>query len=505
MNTEGGHLDAAAADTLSGRLRRHAERQGDVIALEDVAGRIAYRDLVRLVAGVARRLREAGVTPEACVGLTVRDEIDHLLTVLALLELGARQVVLASHAPATARLDLASRVGVTHVVGDIDSDRIAGASFIDVGALSVRASDDRPPAWSPTRPDAGALLLTGSGTTGRVKLLCFTQRDLAAQASHPPVDPRGGRLLQMASAEHNNAKRMRLYALHAGGTCVLRSGASLTAHGLCAALRPTWLELATVHAVALVAACRVEGRLPESTNVRVGGSRVPESLRRAIVEHATPRLHVSYGATEVGAVGVAAPSMHDTPDCVGRPMPGVEVEVRDEHGRPAAPGEPGDVRIRAPGMARTYVGDPEATARHFRDGWFVPGDVGSWTADGRLCIHGRRDDMMIMNGMNIHPFEVKRALEAHPQVAAAAAFPLASDVHGEIPVAAVELGPGATATAAALVAWARERLGARAPRRVFVVDAFPRNAAGKVLRNALAQALGVHVPPRAAGLPEDAR
>ena len=110
-----------------------------------------------------------------------------------------------------------------------------------------------------------------------------------------------------------------------------------------------------------------------------------------------------------------------------------------------------------------------------------------------------------MNGMNIHPFEVKRALEAHPQVAAAAAFPLASDVHGEIPVAAVELGPGATATAAALVAWARERLGARAPRRVFVVDAFPRNAAGKVLRNALAQALGVHVPPRAAGLPEDAR
>lgn len=138
-------------------------------------------------------------------------------------------------------------------------------------------------------------------------------------------------------------------------------------------------------------------------------------------------------------------------------------------------------------MASAYVGDPEATARHFRDGWFLPGDLASLDERGILSIHGRMDDMMILNGINIFPVEIERALESHPAVACAVAFAVASDIHGQIPAAAVELRGGGAVSAAELVAWARARLGTRAPRRIEIVAALPRNPQGKVPRREAAR------------------
>jgi acyl-coenzyme A synthetase/AMP-(fatty) acid ligase len=103
-----------------------------------------------------------------------------------------------------------------------------------------------------------------------------------------------------------------------------------------------------------------------------------------------------------------------------------------------------------------------------------------------LHVHGRIDDMMIMNGINIFPTEIERVLEAHPAVEAAAAFPIASRVHGQIPIAAVELRAGCTCTPAELLGHARDQLGLRAPRRVEILAALPRNAQGKVVRREIA-------------------
>lgn len=98
--------------------------------------------------------------------------------------------------------------------------------------------------------------------------------------------------------------------------------------------------------------------------------------------------------------------------------------------------------------------------------------------------------MMILNGISIFPAEIERVLESHPAVASAAALPLASAVHGQIPVATVELHPGMSCDAGELLVWARAALGVRAPRRVVVVAALPRNAQGKVVGRELALRFG---------------
>jgi len=142
----------------------------------------------------------------------------------------------------------------------------------------------------------------------------------------------------------------------------------------------------------------------------------------------------------------------------------------------------------ASGMATGYVDNPSQTAQRFRDGWFYPGDVGTLRGDGQLIVQGRRDDMIVLNGLNIFPAEIERVLERHPSVAEAAALPLPSTVHGQIPVAAVVLRAGESVTAAELRRFCHQHLGLRTPRRVLVLDQLPKNSQGKTMKRDLANA-----------------
>ena len=124
----------------------------------------------------------------------------------------------------------------------------------------------------------------------------------------------------------------------------------------------------------------------------------------------------------------------------------------------------------------------------FRDGWFYPGDVGTLRRDGQLIVQGRRDDMIVLNGLNIFPAEIERVLEGHPAVVEAAALPLPSMVHGQIPVAAVVLRAGEGVTGAELRRYCHQHLGLRTPRRVLVLAQLPKNSQGKTVRRDLVAA-----------------
>lgn len=475
--------------TFAERLALHARDRAEAPALVTPRATLTYGALAHEVACLADALRAGGLDATAITGLTVRGEVDHIVATLALLALGCPMVALASREPAATRARLASRVGVAWVLGDRPDDAVAGARYVDLSAIrdAAHAANRATGTWQrdASRP---LVYLTGSGTTGEPKIVAYAERDLAAQAE-AHIDFSRERVLRPAHVEFNNSKRMRLYTLWQGGTCVLADGATDALTALCARHAVTWLELSPLHGASLLEAARAHGPLPASTRVRIGGARVPIAMRRAILKDATPRLYVSYGTTETSFISIADPAMHDARETVGPPPAGVPVEVLRADRTRAAPGESGTIRVRAPGMATGYVGDDVATARHFRDGWFEPGDLATIDVDGHLVIHGRADDMMIMNGINIYPVEIERILERHPAVETAAAFPLASAMHGQIPVAAVELRTGMRCGGGELVAFARAALGVRAPRRVEVLDALPRNAQGKVLKRELVAGL----------------
>lgn len=469
------------------RLREHARRDRSRPAIVLPESSIAYGDLVARVEACARSLVRQGFRAGETAGITVREEASHLVATLALLALGIPQVSIGTHDPVPMRRRLAGRVGVTRIVAAVPEDRLEGLDFALLPADEPLATGSAALPWF-GGDGAVALYLTGSGTTGEPKIVAMSERDLGLQADRGYCDYGPERVLRLASVEHNNSKRLRLYCLWQGGACVLRGHRGASIRELCDHLRVTWLDLATYHVEDLVRGAPVAGRLPSHTSVRCGGSRVPSRLRRTFLEQVCDRFHVSYGTTEVGGICLSYPSEQTDPaEPVGRPLPGVTVEIVDAERRPVAPGEVGEIRVRATGMIDHYVGDPVATRLHFDGGWFYPGDLVRCLPSGALSIQGRRDDMMILNGINIFPAEVERVLEAMPGVRHAACFPLRSGVHGEIPIAAVELVDRAAFGAEAIMTWARGQLGVRSPRRIIVVDELPRNAQGKIARLELAR------------------
>lgn len=334
---------------------------------------------------------------------------------------------------------------------------------------------------SPSVKEGGVLLRT-SGTTGDMNIVPLTGAELLIQAERNP-EYGHGRLFRPAAIEHNNSKRHRLYCAAMGGTNVFRPEGAFDVAEYCARHGVTTLDLALMQAADLAAA-------PHPTlagiDVRVSGSAIPYEVRTSIEQNLTRRLYVRYGSTESGTVSFSGPGEHDAQESVGRVVPGIELQIVNAEGVPVAADELGHIRMRGEGIASGYFEGPEQTARRFRDGWYWPGDLGSLRADGSLRILGRADDMINLNGINIFPSEIERVLEQHPDVRVAAALPLSSGIHGQIPVAAVELHDGGLVTDRELVAYAREHLALRAPRRIIIMAELPRNSQGKILRREIA-------------------
>jgi acyl-CoA synthetase (AMP-forming)/AMP-acid ligase II len=161
------------------------------------------------------------------------------------------------------------------------------------------------------------------------------------------------------------------------------------------------------------------------------------------------------------------------------------LEIVGPDGEQVGPGEIGQIRVRKDGVPNGYVAEPGTTS-NFHEGWFYPRDLVSLRPGEPLIFHGRADDVMILNGINIFPSAIEDTLESHPDVKEAVAYAIKSRVHGEIPVAAVVLNDvSERRDVAYLLNHCRQTLGIRAPRQIVVVERIPRNPAGKPLRREL--------------------
>ncbi len=466
------------------RLREHARQRPDHAACCDARGEWGYADLLSRVMAACGQLHRRGIGPESVVGLALDDEAEHLVATLGLLGVGARQIVLATHDPAPLHQELAARLRITHVLARQGIAPPKDTVVIEWPCAETPGDLDA----APIAPATGRLILKTSGTTGTVNLVAFDEDQIAAQAARH-ADYRDERLLRLASIEHNNSKRHRLYCVWAGGSNVFRpANADVIEFAL--RHRVSCLDIARMHAADL--AGDAEAHRLDAIKLRTGGSSVPIGVRRAVLERVTRRLYVRYAATECGAIAMALPDDHDADESSGLPLPGVDLQVVGADGCALAPGESGEIRLRAPGMASGYVDSPMQSAQRFRDGWFHPGDMGTLRSDGQLIVQGRRDDMIVLNGLNIFPAEIERVLERHPSVAEAAALPLPSAVHGQIPVAAVVLRPDMDVTGAELRRYCHGHLGLRTPRRVLVMDQLPKNSQGKLVKRELAMAFQPH-------------
>lgn len=199
----------------------------------------------------------------------------------------------------------------------------------------------------------------------------------------------------------------------------------------------------------------------------------------------------SYGLSETASGVAALPADAAVERCatVGPPLPGVELWIEAD-GRPALPGEAGEIVVRGPMVFGGYADLPDDTARVLRDGWLHTGDFGAIDVTGDLTIIDRREDLIVSGGENIYPSEVEAVLLGHPFVAEAAVVGRADLRWGRVPVAAIVLRPGADVSDRTLAAHCRRRLaGFKVPVAFRRLAGLPRAPSGELLRSPIRELL----------------
>ena len=472
------------------------QRTPDAMALKTNAASITYAALGLDVDRIADWLHESG-------GVSAGDRV----------------VLLADNSPflvasffAIARLDAVAVVvnprltdrEVALIVGDAKpklmlADKTSAEAVAHVDGESVvqgdlsfecqrLANED-----SATPPGVVAMIYT-TGTTGQPKGVMLTHRNLGFVAHVSGVlrgiEPGDLVYCVLPMSHVFGLSAVCCSVLMRGGSLRLlaRFDAGLVMEHLAAEPVAGFLGVPTMYALMLETP-RAKGFSSDTLRFLFsGGAPLDPDLKSRIQHVFGQPLHNGFGLTETGPTICQTRLYAPLSSCaVGFPLPGVDIEIRDDEDRAVPDGEIGELWVRGPNVMAGYFGQDNLTATVIRDGWFCTGDLVRIGDDGAINIAGRRKELIIHSGFNVYPPEVEAVLNAHPAVALSAVVGRAEEGN-ETVVAWVQPVAGESLTADALLAFARPQLaGYKVPGEVNIVTALPTASSGKVLKHRLGE------------------
>jgi acyl-CoA synthetase (AMP-forming)/AMP-acid ligase II len=502
------------ADLLPDQLRLMAGAYPDEVAFTDVAADrdMTFAEWESRSNRLARWLVRQGVAKEDRVAIHVPPEEGHrfLLTYSAIHKaaavavptstrlvprelaevLGHAGAVVAVSGAATTPDLLAARPELPDLRTVVTTGRVGERGAGNVVGWDDATDPDDSAVQVPVGGDDMADLMYTSGTTGRPKGVVVRHRNVAMVPNGLPRWGRAGWL---------HASPMFTFAGIASTYNPMKLGMPLLYlprfdadrwFDVVERRRPAAAFLVPAMAELLVASPRFTTADLSSLTICSLGSAPLAPGTLALLEKRLPQAMVSnsWGMTEAGPAFCFMPPEERSRriGSVGRPVPPTEFRIVDEDGRTLPAREIGELTVRNPGREREYFRDPEATAGTWRSGWLHTGDLAWLDEDGFVYLVGRRKDVIIRGGNNVHAADVEAVLYEHPGVREAAVAGVAHPVLGEDVGAWVVRTPGHPATADELRAFCASRLSDyKVPRSFTFVEGLPRNATGKVVKDDL--------------------
>ena len=457
---------------VSDLLRRTAADRPHARAIVDQAVELTWAELDESVNRAASALVAGGLDPGDRVTIQLATGADFVTAYLGALRAGLVAV------PVNPSLTAAE---LQHIRTDCSA-----ALHIDAESVArLRGTDDADPHRDRGGEDLSVLLYT-SGTSGRTKGAMLSARALLANleqlcAVDPPMVTGDDVLFVPLPLSHVFGLNAGIgMALRVGATCVLadRFDAGAT--------------LATMAEERVTAVIGVPGqyaqwlRNPDVERgfaavrfAMCGSATLPNAVVAGFAEHGIA-LHDGYGLTEAAPV-VTVNAGEPKLGSIGRPLPGIELQLRDSDGDEVEVEDPGRIVVRGANLFSGYW--PDGADGPDPDGWFATGDIAVADADGDLHLVGRSADLVIVNGFNVYPAEVEAVLAREPGVGEVAVTGEPDDATGEAVVAYVVPTRGAALDPQALLAAAARSLARfKLPSRISVVDTLPHTVTGKIMK-----------------------
>ena len=517
----------ARRQNWTNQLARHSLMQPDATALRFAGQTTTWRELDRRVNALADALSRRGVAYGDRVMILMLNRPEFIEAVLAANVLGAIAV------PVNFRLtppelaflvdDCEARVVITEPVLAPVADAVraiaplletvivAGAPTEDgrLGYEDVLAEDGESHQPVDVPNDNAALIMYTSGTTGRPKGAVLTHTNLTGQTMTG--------LYTNGADINTDVGFIGVPLFHIAGIGNMLTGLML---GLPTVIHPLGafdpgalldvLEAERVTGIFLVpaqwqAVCAAQRAKPRDLKLRVmswGAAPASDTLLRDMAEtFPDTRILAAFGQTEMSPVTcmLLGDDAIRKLGSVGKVIPSVSARVVDENMNDVPVGEVGEIVYRAPTLMAGYWNNPEATAEAFAGGWFHSGDLVRMDDEGYVWVVDRKKDMIISGGENIYCAEVENVLAAHPDIVEVAVIGRPHEKWGEVPIAVAAVSQ-AELTLAALEEFLTERLARyKHPKGLEIVDALPRNPAGKVLKTELRDRYGTSPGERSQG------
>ena len=446
-----------------------------VLAFDDLT--YTRSQVEALSAGLADTLSQRGVHAGQRVALMSSNRPEFVFAVQAIWQLGA-SAVLISPAWKAAEVSTALAVsGAQHAVGD--NPVLAG--LMPMLHLDEPITPGRPSVTQPD-PDADAVLVFSSGTTGLPKAVRHTHRSFAAGVRNwrdALVMTAADRMQIVTPPSHILGLLNIATVLESGGWMRLHRRFDIDAMLQHIADDRITIEMA-VAPIALAIASHPKLETYDLSSLRyIMWCATP--VTASVADEVTRRTGVgwisAYGTSEVPVIA-CCPTDQPRLDTVGRPVAGVDVRIDST----------GEIQVRAESAMAGYLPDSE-TAAAFTDGWYRTGDIGYLDDDGWLRITDRLKEMVKVRGFQVAPAEVEAVLHGHPAVRDCAVFGVPDGINGEAVIAAV--AAERPVAAEELVGMVAERLASyKRPRDIVFVPEIPRLPSGKALRRVLKERYG---------------
>jgi long-chain acyl-CoA synthetase len=475
---------------------RVAVRQDDIV--------LTYTELDERTAEVAGWAALNGVRPGDGVGVMMPNVAEFAVVYYGLLRAGAVIVPINPLLRGREVEHYLNDSGARTIVAWHDAEGAAegaaatGARLVTVGGSASEFGGAKPqPIVVARAAEETAVILYTSGTTGTPKGAELTHENLRRNAALSATG--------LLGLEADDVILGCLPLFHSfGQTCALNaaiaSGASITLMPRFDARRALEIierDAVTVFAgvptmyVALANYAKTIGPDARSTAATLrtclsGGAALPVEVMHSFEAALGCEILEGYGLSETSPVASFNQRGNRREGSIGLPVEGIQMQVIDTEGNEVSLGAVGEIAIKGHNIMKGYWQRPDATEAAIVDGWFRSGDLGRQDEDGFFYIVDRKKDMIIRGGFNVYPREIEEVLYEHPHIVEAAVIGIPHETHGEEVAAAVAIAPGAAVTAADIRDYVKERVAPyKYPRHVWLVDALPKGATGKVLKRAI--------------------
>lgn len=482
---------------LADLIRHHARRRPAHAAIVARDRTWDYATFDAAVDTAALRLLARGVGQGDIVGIALGDTPEHLAFLYGIARAGATILPMDKRWTEGEKERVARHFGAKLALVDAGDAPIGGVDCESVEApLRIDRTARAKLPDLPAGPDLGLVLSLSSGTTGRPKGPLITHRNMYHRFLIYTITLTMSEHDRFACASpmyFSGSRGFTMCELYFGGTVVLLPPPVAPAalireindNGCTSAFIVPTIIRRLIDASTGTGHCLPKLRLLIST-----GAALFSEDRELALQRITPNIINFYGSAEGGGIS-ALTSAHpeEKSRTAGAIVWGTEVRVVDADFKDVLRGEVGRICYRSGGSAHEFFRDPEASRQSFRDGWYLPGDVGFVDADGFVTITGREKDMIIRGGVNIYPNEIESVLLGHGQVTEAAVVGAPSAALGEEVIAFVTTRQPVDPEALRALC-ARQLAPYKVPKVVQVLPEMPRTNVGKIDKQRLRTSLG---------------